>query len=196
MKGLLTAVFILSLICIFCAVLILLGSKMSITQFLGDNPNAAKTVADKTVADKTLDYELPDGFQEQGGRDIGILRMVAITPGGGEPEFENRPVIIISTYPEIIGLSEDQFRRELRLALLRSTNEVTTLENVQEIKMDIRGEEIAFDVFESYGEYDIPTRILMSSAIAGKKGDVIIIFAGPIADWNQKVFSEFARSIR
>jgi hypothetical protein len=163
---------------------------MSIEQFLGSNPESAQT-----IADKMLEYDLPDGYLTHGGRDIGILRMIAITPGGGEPEFENIPVIIVITYPRVFGLREDQFRRELRLALLRSTDEVTTLEYKEELKMDIRGEEIAFQLFESYGEFDVPTRILMSSAIVGKKGEIILIFAGPVAGWDQKVFSNFTRSI-
>ena len=171
--------------------MILIGSQLGIHQFVGDNPESAKK-----IASSLLDYTLPAGYIEQGGRDLGVIKMVLITPEGLPPQFHLRHVILLTTYSKALGLSEDQFRQELRLAMLRSVNEVTTMEYIRDVTTTIRGEELTLKVYESFGEYDTPTRMMFSSAFPGKSGDVILGFAGPIGSWNQEIVNRFIESIK
>ena len=66
---------------------------------------------------------------------------------------------------------------------------------VQKVATTIRGEKGTLHVYESFGEHDQPTRIVFSSAFPGKSDKIMIVFAGPIASWDQKVIGQFIASI-
>ncbi len=169
----------------------MVGSQLGIHQFLGSNPESAREIAASMV-----DYTLPASCQEQGGRDIGIIKMVLITPGVQDPQFLDKNVFLLTTYPSVLGLSEDKFRQELQLATLRSAGNVSTMEFVREEAAIIQGEEITLEVYESFGAYDPPTRMVFSSVFPGKSDDIILVVAGPIALWDQEMVNRFIASIR
>ena len=192
MKGLtIIAIIVMMIICLAFSALIILGSQLSIRQFVGNSSESGRK-----IANSMLDYTLPTGYLEQGGRDIGILKMAMITNDSQDPEFQARNLILLTTLPSILNLSEDHYRQELRLALLRSTEDVTTLSYVETQELTIRGEQMMFEVYESFGDYDTPTRILISPSFPGKSEDIIILFAGPIASWDQKMVRGFIKSIQ
>ena len=182
---------IFSILLISFSLLFLAATQMSLQQFLGNNPTAAQQIGVSIV-----EYSLPSGYQEQRGRDLGFLKMVLVTPEESITPLLEDNMILLSTTPTIFGLSEEQFQQELRLALLRSNESVTTLELVTEKSTLIQNHEITFNVYESFGEYDLPTRMMISSAFPGKNGDVIVIFAGPQASWDQTAFDKFIASIQ
>lgn len=177
--------------CILLSVMILTVPDMSIDQFVGRNPEAARRIAVSLV-----DYTLPADFQEQGGRDIGVIKMAAITPGGQDLEIHARPVLLLTTIPTALGLNEEQFQQELRFSLLRSTKEVSTMEFIGEETATVGDEAITFKFYESFGANDTPTRMVFSSAFPGKRAEIMLVFAGPAAAWDQGVLSQFLTSIR
>ena len=182
---------VLLVICVAFGATVLVGSQLGIHQFLGSNSDSAQE-----IATSMLDYTLPAGYLEQGGRDVGIIKMALITPGGQDPQFLTKNVILITTLPSVFGLTQDQFHQELRLAILRSATDVSTIEFVREGTTTIQGTEITLQVYESFGAHDPPTRMVFSSAFPGKSENVVLVFAGPIASWDQRTVDQFMKSIR
>ena len=80
--------------------------------------------------------------------------------------------------------------------MLRSARDVTTMEFVRAEPATIRGEAITLEVYESFGAYDPPTRMVFSSGFPGKSDRVMLLFAGPIATWDQELNDQFIESIR
>ena len=191
LKIILGIVVVISVLCLAFSLTLLFGSQMGLDQFVGKNPEKARG-----IGHSILDYDLPAGYNEKGGRDLGVIKMVVITPRGQEPQYLNQNMIIISTYPAALGLSKDQFRDELRLALLRSAKNVTTLELVRNATTLVKGQELDFAVYESFGEYDDPARIIVSEVFTGNFDDIVILFAGPTNSWDQQMVNDFLASIR
>ena len=109
----LAALMALILICLAVSAILLIGPQLSIVQFVGNNPEKANK-----IANSLLDYRLPTGYLEQGGRDVGFVKMALIGPDGKNPQFQDNNVILLTTIPSVLGLSEDQYRQELLLAKL------------------------------------------------------------------------------
>jgi len=177
--------------CLSCIAIFLIGSQLSIDQFIGSNSKSARRIANTII-----DYNLPPGYLEHGGRDVGIIKIAALTQDGQDPDIGARNLILLATHPSILGISGKQFSQELRLALLRSTEMVSTMEFVREEIRTIRGENTIFEIYESFGEYDPPTRIVLSSVFPGKSENIILVFAGPISTWDQQLVDNFISSIK
>ena len=69
-------------ICLACSAALIVGPQLGMHQFVGSNPESAQN-----IAASMLDYTLPSKYQEQGGRDIGFIKMVLFTPDGKAPDF-------------------------------------------------------------------------------------------------------------
>jgi len=177
--------------CLSCIAIFLIGSQLSIDQFIGSNSKSARRIANTII-----DYNLPPGYLEHGGRDVGIIKIAALTQDGQDPDIGARNLILLATHPSILGISGKQFSQELRLALLRSTEMVSTMEFVRDEIRTIRGENTIFEIYESFGEYDPPTRIVLSSVFPGKSENIILVFAGPISTWDQQLVDNFISSIK
>ena len=178
-------------VCLVCAGIFIVGSRFGILQFVSNNPESGRKIANSIV-----EYTLPGGYLEQGGLNLGVFKMVFITPGGEDPQFHARNVILLASFPSAIDVSDDDIRRELLAAMLRSSSEVTTMGSVGEEITTIRGEEAALQVFESFGAYDPPVRMVFTPVFSGKSGDVMMVFAGPIATWDPEFVDHFIQSIK
>jgi len=186
-----TAFILITLSCLICSVILIIGPQLGLHQFIGSNSETAYKIGRSMV-----EYTLPTGHHEQGGRDIEIIKMVLISPENEQGEFLGENVILISTYPSWFGLSEEKFQQELRLALLRSAENVSTMEFIREETISIQGNNVTLDIYESFGEYDVPTRMMFSSILPGKLDQLVIVFAGPIDAWNQRTVNQFLESIK
>jgi hypothetical protein len=182
---------VLLLIVIATGAVFFAGTQMGIHQFVGSNPDTARLIGNSII-----DYEIPNGYQEQGGRDIGPIQMVLIAASYPGAEFLSESTILVTTFPSGLGLSEGQFQQELRLASLRSSGEVSTMAYVGEGTGIVQGQKVVLKIYESFGEYDPPTRIVISSAFPGKSESIILMFAGPISKWDQLVIDDFMTSIK
>ncbi len=191
LKIILGIVAVISVLCIAASFSLLMGSQMGLNQFIGHNPEKARE-----IGVSLLEYSLPVGYTESGSRNLGLIKMVVITPGGYEPRYLSQNMIIISTYPTGLGLSADQFQDELRLALLRSTENVSTLQFVRTATTMIKSSAVEFSVYESFGEYDDPARIIVSEVFEGINDGIVILFSGPIEGWDQQMVNDFLGSIR
>lgn len=186
-----TAFILLTISFLACSAMVIVGPQLGLHQFIGSNTKTARKIGSTMI-----EYSLPAGYQERGGRDIGIIKIVLISPESEQGEFLGENVILISTYPSLFSLSEEKFQQELRLALLRSAENLSTMEFIREETISIQGNNVTLDIYESFGEYDLPTRMIFTSVFPGKSENLIVVFAGPIDSWNQRTVSQFLESIR
>jgi hypothetical protein len=158
---------------------------------IADTPEAARE-----LATSILDYTLPDGFQEYEGLNAAVYKLIFITPVGSEPAYDTVPIIVIAAYPKSSNLTDEEVQDELRNSLLRFSEKVSTLETVGTEPASLRGETIELSVHESYGQYDPPVRLMLTPSFEGKSEKVVLVFAGPIEGWDQKMVNRFLSSIR
>jgi len=174
-----------------CTLGVIVVSQFGMRNVIGNDPGKAKK-----IAQSVLDYSLPEGYLEQAGINLGILQMVYLTPGGQEPSFHERNIILMVAIPPDSTIPDDDVRLELQTNLLRASDEVSTMEFIREDSATVRGEPISLKVFESFGQYDPPTRMVYTSVFPGKSANVMLAFAGPIEGWDQRSIDQFLASIK
>jgi hypothetical protein len=172
-------------------ILFLLLPRILDGQIVASSPEAAAQIGDSITG-----YRLPTGYLEQQALDLGVFTQVFITPNGEAPDYHVRQIIVMTAYPDSHDVSDEQVAVELRSALLKLNDDVSTMGTVAERAAVIKGEAVTLTVHESFGESDSPVRMVLTPVFRGLEDKVIIVFAGPIAGWNQGVVDQFLSSIR
>jgi hypothetical protein len=178
-------------ISVACLTGVVFGSRFGMQYLVGNDPGSAKK-----LAQSILDYTLPAGYLEQSSVNLGLLKTAYLTPGGEDPEFHLRQVILLVAIPPESDLKNDNIRLELQTKLLNASEEASTMEYKRTDQTSVRGEAVSLEVYESWGQYDPPTRMVYTSVFPGKSANVMIVFAGPIESWDQKVVEQFISGIR
>jgi hypothetical protein len=167
------------------------GSNAVVDWLISDNPDSSRQVGSSIV-----DYRLPFGYQEQGSLNLVLFKVVYIAPEDNESQFDASSQIMLINVPSALAFRQEEARQEIQLAMLRSSNEISTMEYVGEQFTVIRGEKVRLEVYETFGEYDVPYRMLFSEVFPGKSGNVMLVIAAPINLWDQQVVDQFVGSIR
>jgi len=143
------------------------------------------------IAHEMIDYDLPPGYQEQKAMTIQDARVVIIA-------HRERPDdnMVIELELETINVEEPEYREQIEEMRARevgdhdySTQRVSTQDVI------IRGQPVTLSIREGQDDRGRPARQVIGS-FAGKNGDVVMVIAGVLDTWDQKLVDDFIQSIR
>ena len=154
-----------------------------------DDPQAAQDLADGMI-----EYTLPPGYSEEAAMNMGVMKMVMITPdntsSGGQ-------IIMMMQIPAMISVDLADFQAQMQQQMQSQFGGETTMNLAETDSVTIRGEQVDLMYFEgTSSEYNYPMRMMVSSFIDGESGKIMIMIMGAEADWDQPMVDNFLQSIR
>jgi len=146
------------------------------------------------AAHKIADYELPPGYQEQGGMDILFYSFVIIAPEATGATTTS-PIIMLAQFSQAAGIDRKQMEQQLRQSFEQQSGQRGADMQVVEVKtMVIRGEETEVTIFEGADANGYVMRQLITS-FTGKDGTAMLMIMGSPSTWDETAIDDFIESI-
>jgi len=99
--------------------------------------------------------------------------------------------------PENSKLGKEELRLQVQRILKRAMGKGDVhLDLVEQQDAIIHGQAVTLYVYEGKDDRGVETRQIVSDALEGKSGPVILFIAGPVQVWNQAEIDRFLQSIR
>jgi hypothetical protein len=153
------------------------------------DPEAAAEAAHQIV-----DYDLPEGYQEQVAMEILFYSFVVIAPEGSSG-MSNGPVFMLAQFQSGM-VNQEQMEQQLRQSLEQQAgNRGLDMELVKAEEKTIRGEETQVVTYEGTDENGNVFRQVITS-FPGKDGTAMLMIMGPTELWDQDKVDAFIESIR
>ena len=170
--------------CIGCGIVAFFGvSKLgeSVGDSITDDPVEAAAVSTSMI-----DYDLPDGYEEDSAMDMFFMKMVTI-----RADDYNQPFIMITGLAPNVEMSPAQFQQQVQ-----QQNPGANLVLIEEKQVVIRDQDVNVYLYKNESEYGSVQMQLNTSPFEGKNGLVIIMISGAEDGWDQTLADSFIESIR
>ena len=190
-RGILIGLGVALLFCCFAvlvAVFVFQQAGKKIQEGFNTDPVAAAEAAHKIV-----DYDLPEGYQEQMAMEIMVYSFVVIGPNTPTGQ-SNDPMFMLAQFRA--GVSQEQMEQQLRQSIQQQSG--TQGLNMTLVKVEtqtIRGEETEVATYEGTSQEGFVIRQVITS-FPGKDGTAMLLIMGPAQTWDQDVVDAFIESIR
>lgn len=146
------------------------------------------------AAHKIIDYDLPEGYQEQMAMEIVFYSFVVIAPEGSSG-MSNGPVFMLAQFQSGM-VNQEQMEQQLRQSLeQQSSHPGLSMELVKMEEQTIRGEQTQVATYEGTDENGNVLRQVITS-FPGKDGTAMLMIMGPAELWDQDLIDDFIESIR
>jgi len=146
------------------------------------------------AAHKIIDYDLPEGYQEQMAMEIVFYSFVVIAPEGSSG-MSNGPVFMLAQFQSGM-VNQEQMEQQLRQSLeQQSSHPGLSMELVKMEEQTIRGEQTQVATYEGTDENGNVLRQVITS-FPGKDGTAMLMIMGPAELWDQDLIDAFIESIR
>lgn len=182
-KILLIAAGALVVFCVGSCVLLYVGLPRLAERAFSEDPQRAHEIGSEIAQ-----YTVPPGYHEALGMNMLVSRMVALAPDDGEgmiiflfganaPESQRQEM-------------EQQIQQAFQQQVQRQTGE---LQYVGQERVTIRGQPVTLTISES--RQGAAVRQALGS-FTGQHGYVMLMAAGPIAEWDETLLTNFLNSIQ
>ena len=146
------------------------------------------------AARKIIDYDLPEGYQEQMAMEIVFYSFVVIAPENSEG-ISNGPIFMLAQFQSGM-VNQEQMEQQLRQSLEQQAgNRGSSMELVKMEEQTIRGEQTQVATYEGTDENGNVLRQVITS-FPGKDGTAMLMIMGPAELWDQELIDDFIESIR
>ena len=146
------------------------------------------------AAHKIIEYDLPEGYQEQMAMAIMFYSFVVIGPQNSEG-ISNGPVIMLAQF-QAGAVNQDQMEEQMRQSFeQQSSHPGLSMELVKTEEQTIRGEQTQVATYEGTDENGNVLRQVITS-FPGKDGTAMLMITGPAELWDQDMIDAFIESIR
>ena len=153
------------------------------------DPEAAAEAAHQIV-----DYDLPEGYQEQVAMEIMFYSFAVIGPQNSSG-MSSGPVFMLAQFQSGM-VNQEQMEQQLRQSFEQQAgNRGLNMELVKMEEKTIRGEETQVATYEGTDENGHVFRQLITS-FPGKDGTAMLMIMGPADLWDQEMIDDFIESIR
>ena len=134
------------------------------------------------AAHKIIDYDLPEGYQEQMAMEIVFYSFVVIAPEGSSG-MSNGPVFMLAQFQSGM-VNQEQMEQQLRQSLeQQSSHPGLSMELVKMEEQTIRGEQTQVATYEGTDENGNVLRQVITS-FPGKDGTAMLMIMGPAELWD------------
>lgn len=150
-----------------------------------DNPEAGAEVAEGIV-----DYELPEGYEEQGAVNLFVMEMAFISGR------DDQTVIMLAEFSDMFTGNEEDMQQQMRDAFAnQSGSQNVSLEFVGSEDVTINGQEVALGTYEGTDDQGNSVRQMLGvfETKNGRPG-MIMIF-GSLDSWDEGGISRFLDSL-
>jgi hypothetical protein len=146
------------------------------------------------AAHAIVDYELPEGYQEQIAMDFFAYSMVIIGPDStSSPSSTTKPIIMLAQFQ--IATNQQQMEEQMRRSFeQQSGRRGLTMKVVEVKKMTIRGEEVEVTTLEGADDSGFVMRQLVTT-FPGKDGTAMLMIMGSAQTWDKEEIDQFIESI-
>lgn len=155
----------------------------------------AEGIADGVDASETIvDYELPDGYSEQGNFSVfGLVKMVIIAPDNNQEMF-----IMLMQLPAGLPLDEETMRQQMEQTLIQQGWQQGSIdfEVVSTEQGEVNGESAVFTTLEGTDTNGAAVRQLTGIFTANDGGSAMVMIAGSVDGWDETAVNQFLASIR
>ena len=146
------------------------------------------------AAHKIIDYDLPEGYQEQMAMEIVFYSFVVIAPENSEG-ISKGPIFMLAQFQAGM-VNQQQMEEQLRRSLEQQSNRPgLSMELVKMEEQTIRGEQTQVATYEGTDENGNVLRQVITS-FPGKDGTAMLMIMGPAELWDQDLIDDFIESIR
>ena len=182
---------VLLVLCVCCCagtfLLFTYGGGQFLENAVVENPQAAQD-----LGDAMFEYTVPPGYSEEMAMNMGIMKMVMITPSGDGNQF-----IMLMQLPDLMTADPAAMQAQMQQQMQSQFGGQSTMELVETDSTTIRGQQVDLMYFEgTSSEYGYPMRMMVSSFIPGDSGQIMIMIMGPSMGWDQLMVDNFLQSIR
>ncbi|MEW5940683.1 MAG: hypothetical protein AB1750_13525 [Chloroflexota bacterium] len=142
----------------------------------------------EALAGKIAKYQVPPGYSEVGGMDLGIYQFIMLGSSADPNDTIMLANINVATDPQ-------QMQEQMQRTFEQQTGTPgMTWKTVENRKMTIRGQEVNVEIREGQVEGGPALRQLIT-AFEGENGTVIVMAQGDAATWDQELLDDFLASI-
>ena len=146
------------------------------------------------AAHQIVDYDLPEGYQEQMAMEIMFYSFVIIAPQNSSG-VSNGPIFMLAQFQSGM-VNQEQMEQQLRQSFeQQGGNRGLNMELVKVEEKTIRGEETQVATYEGTDDNGNVLRQLITS-FSGKDGTAMLMIMGPAELWDQELVDAFIESIR
>jgi hypothetical protein len=145
-----------------------------------------------TAAHEISDYDLPPGYVEQVGMDLGAYTFVMIGP----QDYGASMMIMLAQFQNSSGLSDEEMAEQMRRSFEQQSGQPGMQMRVVETRpVVIRGAETEAVVREGTSNTGTIFRQLVA-VFPGKDGQAVLLIQGSDDDWDDDLIDGFIRSMR
>ncbi|MCP4427982.1 MAG: hypothetical protein GY803_26145 [Chloroflexi bacterium] len=156
------------------------------TAFTEDSGEAAE------VAQSILDYDLPDGYTEEGAMSFAGMKIVMIVPADGH----NGMVFMLMQFPSSVAISEAEMQRQMQEAFSQQTGQGDfQMSFIDTDEVVINGETVTLTIMEGTDGSGKGMRQVMGVFPANDGSPAMLTIAGSAADWNADAYNQFFNSL-
>jgi hypothetical protein len=174
-----------------CAVIGLFGA-LAARQFV-KNTVVSEPTQLRAVGQEIAAYEVPEGYSEAFGMQLGPAKTVMITRRDKDPDGL---VIMLLQLPSD-GTDTAQIEAQMRQMMAQRSGNVLggQLEPMREMDVILNGQSIGLIVSESEGGADNGMRQI-SGVFDGTSGPVMLLIMGRIGSWDEEALDAFMTSLQ
>ena len=144
------------------------------------------------AAHAIVDYELPEGYQEQMSMDLMIYTFVMIGPE--QRDSRSGPLIMLARFNSMGANREDMERQIQQSFEQQSGLRGLRMEIVEVRKVTIRGDEVDVTTLEGQDDNGLVMRQLVTTFPA-KTGTGMLMIMGPAQYWDEDMIDQFVESL-
>jgi hypothetical protein len=155
------------------------------TSFTEDTAEAAN------VANEILDYDLPDGYAEEGAMDFFGMKMVMIVPSNQSSGM----AFTLMQFPAAMQGDQADMQQQMEEAFSQQTGQTGwELSSAGTDEVVINGETAVLNIMEGSGEGGESIRQVIGTFTAKNGEPAMVMVVGPVSEWDADAYEQFFNS--